>query len=69
MTEHQDFHKFKQNKIPAQKKGSGHKAHLLLSLIDSCWERRNHFFSMEWHLVYQPHPRVGPCSRELVNTN
>lgn len=57
-----DLYKFKWNRIPAWRRGSGHKVIPLtkkLFTIGNCLERKNTFSPMEWHWVFHSHCREG----------
>lgn len=56
------LHKFKPDKIPAQRGGSGLVSSpppiKKLFVVHSFRVRENQFYSIEWHWVYQPHPKA-----------
>lgn len=57
-----DLYRFKWYRIPAWRRGNGHKVLPLTKkvfTIGNCWESKNTFSLMEWHWVCQPHCRAG----------
>lgn len=65
------LHKLKLDKIPAQKRGCGHKVPPLTEMlfeINTHSERENQFSPMEGHWVYQLHCRVLLMLRDSWST-
>lgn len=52
----QDLHNFKQDRIPAWRKGRDTKPRPNQKAIYICWERENQCFLMGYHWVYQHTP-------------
>jgi hypothetical protein len=56
------FKSLNQTKITTERRGSGHQDPFLtkkLFTVDASWERGHQFSSVEWHWVYQPHPKTA----------